>query len=41
VSKLRLLLLFSVFSETITKPRLSTLHTLPLLALLSHTAVRT
>ena len=38
VSKLRLLLLFS---ESITKPRLGTLHTLPLLALLSHTAVRT
>jgi hypothetical protein len=41
VLKLRLLSLFSMFSESITKPRLGTLHTLPLLALLSHTAVRT
>ena len=33
VLKLRLLSLFSMFSESITKPRLGTLHTLPLLAL--------
>jgi len=38
---LRLLLWFSVFLESITKPRRGTLHNLPLLALSCPTAVRT